>query len=94
MGASDIVSFEDSDGEWYIVIASREDSQGSPNVDSVVMKWSEGRFVPFQSLETIGASAVEELAIGDTHYLVFTSFTDTRWILSKIAYTIGLVFIL
>lgn len=78
VGASDIVSFEDSNGEWYIVIASREDNEGSPNVDSVVMRWSGGRFVPFQSLETIGASAVEVLAIGDTHYLVFASFTDTR----------------
>ena len=78
MGASDIVSLEAPNGEWYIVIASREDNEGSPNVDSLVMQWREGTFVAFQSLETIGASAVDVLTVGDSQYLVFASFTDTR----------------
>ena len=78
VGASDVASFGAPNGEWYIVIASREDDGGSPNVDSVVMRWSQGRFVLSQSLETIGASAVEILSIEGSHYLVFASFTDTR----------------
>ena len=61
-----------------MVIASREDNDGSPNTDSVVLEWSEGRFTLFQSLTTIGASAVDVLSIGGTQYLVFSSFTDTR----------------
>ena len=78
MGASDIVSLQAPNGEWYIVIASREDNEGSPNVDSVVLQWNEGRFVPFQSLETIGASAVSVFSVGDSLYLAFASFTDIR----------------
>ena len=74
-----MVSFKAVNGEWYIVIANREDNEGSPNVDSVVMQWSQGRFVSFQSLATIGASAVEVLSVGDAQYLVFASFTDTRF---------------
>ena len=78
MGASDIVSFETPDGEWYIVIASREDNEGNPNIDSVVLRWNEEGFVPFQSLETIGASAVAVFTVRDSLYLAFASFTDTR----------------
>ena len=65
-------------GVQYLVFANREDNGGSPNVNSVVLQWNEGSFVPSQSLETTGASAVEVLHIGSTQYLIFTSFTDTR----------------
>ena len=78
VGASHIVSFKAPNGEWYIVIASREDDEGSPNVDSVVMRWNEGHFVPSQSLETIGASAVAVFSVVDSLYLAFASFTDIR----------------
>lgn len=81
VGASDIVTLEAPNGEWYVVIASREDNEGSPNVDSVVLRWNEGSFVLFQSLETIGASAVSAFSIGEFLYLTFASFTDTRYIL-------------
>ena len=78
MGASDIVSLQTPDGEWYVVIASREDNEGNPNVDSVVLQWSGESFVPFQSLETIGASAVEVFSLEDSVYLAFASYTDSR----------------
>lgn len=79
VGASDVLSLEAPNGEMYIVIASREDNEGSPNVDSVVLRWNEGHFEPFQTLETIGASAAAAFYIGDSLYLAFSSFTDTRY---------------
>lgn len=79
VGASDVVFIEAPNGEVCIVIASREDNEGNPNVDSVVLRWNEGRFEPFQTLETIGASAAAAFYIGDSLYLAFSSFTDTRY---------------
>ena len=77
-GASDVVSLVAPNGVQYLVFANREDDEGSPNVNSVVLQWIEGSFVVSHSLETIGASAVEVLYVGDSQYLVFASYTDTR----------------
>ena len=77
-GASDVVSLQAPNGEWYLVFASREDSEGSPNVDSVVLRWNGERFELFQSLATIGASAADVFSIADSVYIGFASYTDTR----------------
>ena len=77
-GASDVISLLAPNGVQYVVIANMEDDDGSPHVDSVVLEWREGRFTISQSLETISASAVDVLSVGNTQYLVFASSTDTR----------------
>ena len=77
-GASDVISLVAPNGVQYVVIANREDNNGSPNTDSLVLQWSQGRFVLFQSLATIGASAVDVVSVGSTQFIVFSSFTDTR----------------
>lgn len=60
------------------MFSSREDSEGSPNVDSVVLRWNGARFEMFQSLATIGASAVDIFSIADSVYVGFASYTDIR----------------
>lgn len=87
VGASDVVFIEAPNGEVCIVIANREDNEGNPNVDSVVLRWNEGHFEPFQTLETIGASAAAAFYIGDSLYLAFSSFTDTRYHLYTIKWS-------
>ena len=44
VGASDVVSFQAPNGDWYITIASREDNEGNPNVDSLVLRWNGTKF--------------------------------------------------
>ena len=40
MGASDVVSFQTTGGDWYLVIANGRDNMDNPNVDSLVLRWN------------------------------------------------------
>ena len=40
MGASDVVSFQTTGGDWYLVIANGRDNTDNPNVDSLVLRWN------------------------------------------------------
>ena len=40
MGASDVVSFQTTNGDWYLVIANGRDNTDNPNVDSLVLRWN------------------------------------------------------
>ena len=40
MGASDVVSFQTTNGDWYLVIANGRDNMDNPNVDSLVFRWN------------------------------------------------------
>ena len=93
-GASDVATFQVPSGEWYAVICSREDSGGSPNVDSLVLRWNGERFEFFQSLATIGAAAIDVFSESSSIYLAFASFTDTRQDMTLIPNTFHAIYII
>lgn len=76
-GASDVVSFNIG-GVSYIVISNSEDNDANPNVDTIVYRWGGTSFVQFQTLSTIGASALATFSYRGELNLVVASLTDTR----------------
>ena len=92
-GASDVAFFQAPSGDWYAVVSSREDSGGSPNVDSLVLRWNGARFESFQSLATIGAAAIDVFSISGSVYLAFASSTDTRQDMILIRNTVYAIYI-
>ena len=40
MGASDVVAFQTTNGDWYLVIANSADNVDNPIVDSLVLRWN------------------------------------------------------
>lgn len=40
MGASDVVAFQTTSLDWYLVIANSGDNMDNPNVDSLVLRWN------------------------------------------------------
>ena len=40
LGASDVVAFQTTSRDWYLVIANGGDNMDNPNVDSLVLRWN------------------------------------------------------
>ena len=57
----------------FIAFANQYNSQQKHSVQSTVFKWSGGRFVKFQSLQTYGADDVKSFKINDHIFLAFAN---------------------
>ena len=71
-GARGCTAFE-IHGDTFIAFANHYSSQNKHSVESTVFKWSGGRFVKIQSLQTYGAYDVRSFNINGHKFLAFAN---------------------
>ena len=72
-GASGCTAFV-INGDTFIAFANHYNSQHKHSVQSTVFKWSGGRFVKLQSLQTYGAHDVKSFNVNGHTFLAFANY--------------------